>query len=161
MGDLKHILITTIASVMLVGCASTQQMTKEDAKNVLHEFFHNLDFKRYERDAFRAIVTDDFHIYEASKHMSRSEFFDFVESTHTDASISNDWLLSDFQIATDLRSAHISYKNVGTFVSKNEEGKEAVLKIHWLENAYFVKEEGRLKIQFLHSEELKRETEEN
>ena len=158
---MKHLLLTTIAAVVLVGCASTQHMTKQDAKDVLHEFFHNLDFERYERDIFRSIVTDDFHIYEAGKHMSRSEFFDFVESTHSDASISNDWLLSDFKITTDNRSAHISYKNVGTFVSRTEGGKEAVLKIHWLENAYFVKEEGRLKIQFLHSEELKRETREN
>ncbi|MDP6795887.1 MAG: nuclear transport factor 2 family protein [Verrucomicrobiota bacterium] len=157
---MKHIL-TTIAAIVLVGCASTQHMAKQDVKRVLHEFFHNLDFKRYERDTFRAMVTDDFHIYEAGKHMSRSEFFDFIESTHSDASISNDWLLSDFRIATDRHSAHISYKNVGTFVSKTAEGKEAVLNIHWLENAYFVKEGGRLKIQFLHSEELKRETGEN
>ena len=158
---MKHLLLTTIASAVLVGCASTQHIAKQDVKNVLDEFFHNLDFERYKQDTFRTIVTDDFHIYEAGKHMSRSEFFDFVESTHSNASISNDWVLSDFKIATDRHSAHISYENVGTFVSKNEEGKEAVLKIHWLENAYFVKEGGRLKIQFLHSEELKRETGEN
>ena len=90
---MKHLPLTTIAAVVLVGCASTKQMGKEDAKDVLHEFFHNLDFERYERDIFRSIVTDDFHIYEAGKHMSRSEFFDFIESTHSDASISNDWLL--------------------------------------------------------------------
>ncbi|MEC9081480.1 MAG: hypothetical protein VYE44_06850 [Verrucomicrobiota bacterium] len=158
---MKHSLITTIVAMLLVGCASTQYMAKQDVKDVLHKFFHNLDFQKYERDNFRAIVTDDFHIYEAGKHMSRDEFFDFIESTHSDASISNDWLLSDFQIATGHRSAHISYKNVGTFVSKTEKGKEAVLKIHWLENAYLVKEGRHLKIKFLHSEEIKRETEGN
>ena len=115
---MKHLLLTTIAAVVLIGCASTQHMAKQDVKDVLHEFFHNLDFERYERDIFRSIVTDDFHIYEAGKHMSRSEFFDFIESTHSDTSISNDWQLSDFKIATDNRSAHISYKNVGTFLAR-------------------------------------------
>ena len=76
---MKHILITTIAAVVLVGCASTKQVTKQQAENVLHDFFKHLGFENYDRDTFKAIVTDDFHIFEKGINMSRKDFFDFVE----------------------------------------------------------------------------------
>mgnify|MGYP001159658969 CR=1 FL=1 len=143
---------------MLTGCASVTHVTEPEAKRVLFEFFRNVDFEVYNRESFRDLITDDFHIYEAGKHMSRIEFFEFIESTHSEATLSNDWQLSDFKISTDHRSAHISYKNVGTFVSKTEDGKKSVLKFHWLENAYFVMDEGRLKIKFIHSQELQKQS---
>ena len=142
---------------MLASCATMDRVSKTDAERVLHEFFRNVDFEVYNRESFRDLITDDFHIYEAGQHMSRNDFFEFIESTHSEATLSNDWQLSDFEISTDHRSAHISYKNVGTFVSKTEDGKKSVLKFHWLENAYFVMDGGRLKIKFIHSEELERQ----
>ena len=152
---LKILCITTVA--MLASCATMDRVSKTDAERVLHEFFRNVDFEVYNRESFRDLITDDFHIYEAGQHMSRNDFFEFIESTHSEATLSNDWQLSDFEISTDHRSAHISYKNVGTFVSKTEDGKKSVLKFHWLENAYFVMDGGRLKIKFIHSEELERQ----
>ena len=151
---LKILCITAVA--MLASCATMDRVSKTDAERVLHEFFRNVDFEVYNRESFRDLITDDFHIYEAGQHMSRNDFFEFIESTHSEATLSNDWQLSDFEISTDHRSAHISYKNVGTFVSKTEDGKNSVLKFHWLENAYFVMDGGRLKIKFIHSEELER-----
>ena len=65
--------------------------------------------------------------------------------------------LSDFEISIDHHSAHISYKNVGTFVSRTENGKKSFLKFYWLENAYFVMDEGRLKIKLIHSQELQKQ----
>ena len=152
---LKILCITAVA--MLASCATMDRVSKTDAERVLHEFFRNVDFEVYNRESFRDLITDDFHIYEAGQHMSRNNFFEFIESTHSEATLSNDWQLSDFEISTDHRSAHISYKNVGTFVSKTEDGKKSVLKFHWLENAYFVTDGGRLKIKFIHSEELERQ----
>jgi len=154
---MKHHLLTTIGAVVLVGCASTQQVTKQQAKNVLHDFFNHLDFKNYDRNTFNAIVTDDFHIFEKGINMSREDFFDFIDSTHSESAISHDWILSNFRISTHSQSVHISYKNVGTFVSFNADGHEETVKLHWLENAYLVKEKGLLKIKFLHSEEIKKE----
>ena len=145
---LKILCITAVA--MLASCATMDRVSKTDAERVLHEFFRNVDFEVYNRESFRDLITDDFHIYEAGQHMSRNDFFEFIESTHSEATLSNDWQLSDFEISTDHRSAHISYKNVGTFVSKTEDGKKSVLKFHWLENAYFVMDGGRLKIKFIH-----------
>ena len=89
--------------------------------------------------------------------MSRKDFFDFVDSNHSESAISKDWILSDFRISTHAESAHISYENVGTFVSFNTDGHKETVKLYWLENAYLVKEKGLLKIKFLHSEEIKKE----
>ena len=149
--------IISIAAVLLAGCASTQQVTKQQAKNVLHDFFNHLDFKNYDRNTFNAIVTDDFHIFEKGINMSRKDFFDFVDSIHSESAISNDWILSNFRISAHAESAHISYENVGTFVSFNTDGHKETVKLYWLENAYLVKEKGLLKIKFLHSEEIKKE----
>ena len=149
--------IISIAAVLLVGCASTQQVTKQQAKNVLHDFFNHLDFKNYDRNTFNAIVTDDFHIFEKGINMSRKDFFDFVDSIHSESAISNDWILSNFRISAHAESAHISYENVGTFVSFNTDGHKETVKLYWLENAYLVREKGLLKIKFLHSEEIKKE----
>ena len=90
--------------------------------------------------------------------MSLNEFFDFIDSAYSGSTVSSDWELSDFVVSTDKQSAHISYLNEGTFVSKNADGQDEALKIKWLENVYLVKDDGRLKIKFLHSEEIKRET---
>ena len=108
---------------MLTSCASVTHVTEPEAKRVLVEFFPNVDFEVYNQESFRDLITDDFQIYEAGKHISRSEFFEFIENTHSEATLSNDWQLSDFEISTDYRSAHISYKNVRTFVSITEDGK--------------------------------------
>ena len=143
---------------MLASCATMDRVSKTDAERVLHEFFRNVDFEVYNRESFRDLITDDFHIYEAGQHMSRNDFFEFIESTHSEATLSNDWQLSDFEISTDHRSAHISYKNMGTFVSRTEDEKKSVLKFQWLENAYFVMDEGRLKIKFIHSQELQKQS---
>ncbi|MDB4805196.1 hypothetical protein OAH16_01175 [bacterium] len=158
---MKHLLLTTIAAVLLVGCGSLVKDTgsaEEEAKKVLIDFFDNLDFQNYQRRSFNKIITEDFHIYEIGKHMSRDEFFDFVENNHSSSSVvSQDWTLSDFQISTVNETAHIAYRNEGTFISKNKLGVESVLKINWLESAYFVKENGLLKIKFLHSQEINKE----
>ena len=65
-------------------------VTEPEAKRVLVEFFRNVYSEVYNRESFRDLITDDFHIYEAGKHMSRSEFFEFIESTHSEATLSND-----------------------------------------------------------------------
>ena len=154
---MKLLPLTIIATVFLAACASTNQVTKKQAKDVLINFFDQLDFENYERNTFNTIVTDDFHIFEKGINMSRKDFFDFVDNGHSKSSISQDWILSNFQISTQPQSAHISYENIGVFVSLNMDGDEETVKLYWLENAYFVKERGLLKIRFLHSEEIKKE----
>ena len=73
-----------------------EAVAKQQAKNVLHDFFDHLNFEGYDRKAFKTIVTDDFHIFEKRINMSRKDFFDFVDSIHSESAISKDWILSNF-----------------------------------------------------------------
>jgi len=156
--DMKHLLLTTIAAVLLVGCATTGQITEKQSIAALQDLFKALDVDKYNRNDFGLLITDDFQIFEKRKKMSLNEFFDFIDSAYSGSTVSSDWELSDFVVSTDKKSAHISYLNEGTFVSKNADGQDEASKIKWLENVYLVKDDGRLKIKFLHSEEIKRET---
>ena len=50
--------------------------------------------KKYQRK----LITDDFEIYEIGKHVSRDEFCEFVEKSHSSLSIIlQDWLSSAFR----------------------------------------------------------------
>ena len=130
---MKKLLITTIAVMLLVGCATTKNVSTQQAKDVLHDFFNHLNIDKYDRNTFKRLVTDDFQIFETGIKMSRSEFFNFIESTHSESSVSQEWVLSNFRISTDNQSAHISYRNEGIFVLKNEDEHEETLKINWLD----------------------------
>ena len=77
---IRCMIAATVA--MLTGCVSVTHVTEPEAKRVLVEFFRSVDFEVYNRESFRDLITDDFHIYEAGKHMSRSEFFKFLSKAH-------------------------------------------------------------------------------
>jgi hypothetical protein len=58
-------------------------------------------------------------------------------------------------------SAHVSYVNTGEFVYPDPDSPGQALLEHnvWLESAYLVLEEGRLKLKFLQSDNVSREIE--
>ena len=58
-------------------------------------------------------------------------------------------------------SAHVSYVNTGEFVYPDPDNPGQALRERnvWLESAYLVLEEGRLKLKFLQSDNVSREIE--
>ena len=80
--------IISIAAVLLAGCASTQQVTKQQAKNVLHDFFNHLDFKNYDRNTFNAIITDNVKRGIANNGQGQSLYnFNLIPGTSQSTSI--------------------------------------------------------------------------
>ena len=61
-------------------------------------------------------------------------------------------------ISIDNNSAHAYFKNKGRFVTQNE-GKKTLLNYEWMESAYMVKENGKLKIKFYFSDSVKETSE--
>ena len=87
------------------------------------------------------------------KAWDMDEFDKFIqEASQTTASTS--WILSDYVISVDENSAHVSYRNDGVFQTKNDE----TIISYWLESVYLVREEGELKLKFLQSDLVNRET---
>ena len=146
---MKKILILSI-NLLLFGCTSNQRITEEDIMNTLLGMFDSFSVESSDKDNFYDWVTDDYLLYEMGKTFTASEFLEFASSFNT---IEDDWELSDMKISIDNNSAHAYFKNKGRFVTLNN-GQKTLLNYEWLESAYMVKVDGKLKIKFYFSDTI-------
>ena len=146
---MKKIMILSI-NLLLFGCTSNQRITEEDIMNTLLGMFNSFSVESSDKDNFYNWVTDDYLLYEMGKTFTASEFLEFASSFNT---IEDDWELSDMKISIDNNSAHAYFKNNGRFVTLNN-GQKTLLNYEWLESAYMVKVDGKLKIKFYFSDRI-------
>ena len=99
-------------------------------------------------------ITDDFKIVELGGPYTLDEFWALIaESQGGNITVSRKWDLSNWSISIDVSSAHVSYKNNGTFVTSID-GEEVTTNPVWLESGYLVLENDELKIKYFQSEEV-------
>ena len=146
---MKKIIILSI-NLLLFGCTPNQRITEEDIMNTLLGMFDSFSVESSDKDNFYNWVTDDYLLYEMGKTFTASEFLEFANSFNT---IEDDWELSDMKISIDNNSAHAYFKNNGRFVTLNN-GQKTLLNYEWLESAYMVKVDGKLKIKFYFSDTI-------
>ena len=146
---MKKIMILSI-NLLLFGCTSNQRITEEDIMNTLLGMFDSFSVESSNKYNFYNWVTDDYLLYEMGKTFTASEFLEFASSFNT---IEDDWELSDMKISIDNNSAHAYFKNNGRFVTLNN-GQKTLLNYEWLESAYMVKVDGKLKIKFYFSDTI-------
>ena len=151
---MKNIIILSI-SYLLCGCSSYQEITEQDVKDTIREMSHSFSVESSDKNNFYNYVTDDFVLYEMGKKFNASEFLDFVSSFNA---IEDDWELSDMKISIDKESAHAYFNNKGRFIALNE-GKKTLLNFEWLESAYMVRVDGKLKIKFYFSDTVNQSSE--
>ena len=129
------------------------EVSEETAIAKIEEFFYLLDVDRYDKEEFSKVVTEDFQIFEDGLNLDLDSFHEFVtEATAT--IVKTDWVLSDFKVTLNTDSAHISYYNNGVFTTSNGEN----IYSFWMESVYLIIDEGELKVQFLQSDIVERET---
>ena len=128
-------------------------LTEEKAISKLNQFFELLDLEVYQKENISKILTNDFHIFEMGKAWNMDEFDEFIQEA-SKTTISTDWVLSNYVVSIDENSAHISYVNDGVFKTTDNE----LVISNWLESVYLVKEDGELKLKFLQSDLVSRET---
>ena len=116
-----------------------------------NEFFYLLD---NDIDKIRNYLSEDFMIFEVSRKWNSEEFIEFVKSFDI---LSVKRKFEDIIIDTDYNSAHISLKQFGEFIVNTPEGK-VLLEFEWLESAYAVKIENKLKFKFYFSEAINTNT---
>jgi outer membrane biogenesis lipoprotein LolB len=114
---------------LLCGCSSYQEITEQDVKDTILGMF----------DSFSVESSD------------KNNFYNYV-------TIEDDWELSDMKISIDKESAHAYFNNKGRFVTLNE-GKKTLLNFEWLESAYMVRVDGKLKIKFYFSDTVNQSSE--
>ena len=146
---MKKIMILLVA-FLLNGCTSNQKISEEEVMNTLLSMFDSFSVESSNKENFHNWVTDDYVLYEMGRTFTASEFLEFASSFNT---IEDDWELSDMTISIDDKTAHAYFKNKGRFVTLND-GQKTLLNYEWLESAYMVKVDGKLKIKFYFSDAI-------
>ena len=143
-----------VLSFMLLSFnAFSIEVSEETAIAKIEEFFYLLDVDRYDKEEFSKVVTEDFQIFEDGLNLDLDSFHEFVTEA-TGTIVKTDWVLSDFKVTLSTDSAHISYYNNGVFTTSNGEN----IYSFWMESVYLIIDEGELKVQFLQSDIVERET---
>ena len=143
--------ITLLFTFLIFACQSPTKISEKEVMETFDTFFEVID---NDLDSFESLVTNDFFIFENSRHYSKEEFIEFVKTFDI---ISVNRKFEDVTIDTDYNSAHISLKQFGEFIVNTPEGK-AKLEFEWLESAYAIKVENKLKFKFYFSEAIKTST---
>ena len=136
---------------MIFACHNPTKISEQEVMETFDNFFEVID---NDLDSFESLVTNDFFIYENSRHYTKEEFIEFVKSFDI---LSVKRKFEDIIIDTDYNSAHISLKQFGEFTVNTPEGK-VLLEFEWLESAYAVKIENKLKFKFYFSEAINTNT---
>tara|TARA_E500000331_G_scaffold64560_1_gene59291 strand:- start:6178 stop:6627 length:450 start_codon:yes stop_codon:yes gene_type:complete len=129
------------------------EVSEQTAIAKLEEFFYLLDIDRYEKETFSRVITKDFQIFEDGLDLDQETFHEFVTEA-AGTVVKTDWVLSNFKVTLGIDSAHISYYNNGVFKTSNGEN----IYSFWMESVYLIIDEGELKVQFLQSDIVERET---
>jgi hypothetical protein len=97
-------------------------------------------------------------IFEMGQEFTLDEFKRFLESANYSDWVSTQWQLSNHSVWADENAAHIHYHNTGVFVypDSNQSAQLTQQDNFWLESAFFVREEGQLRLKFLQSENVYR-----
>ena len=140
-----------LSALLIFACQKPTKISKKEVMDTFETFFEVLD---QDLSSFDSMVTDDFFIYENSRHYTKAEFIDFLETYDI---VSSKRKFEDVVIDTDYNSAHISLKQLGEFIVNTPEGK-VKLEFEWLESTYAVKVDGKLKFKFYFSEAIKTNT---
>ena len=126
---------------------ATPSFDASTASNLVKQFYSLLDVAKYKKGILNEVVTKDFQIFESKRIMDLASFHDYL--THTDPNVDplvkTSWTLTDFEVSLDSHSAHLSYQNEGEF----RHGRSLIVSIKWMESAYIVFENSKLKIKFI------------
>ena len=139
-------------SLFLSGCLK-DRITENQAIELLNNYFYALDIENFSKNIIDDYITDDYFIYEAEKKMLTEDFKDFINNAFNSRDlVSTEWKFSDIRVSTEYNSAHISYINDGSFLSKDG----TIIKSKWLETGYMVKTPNGLKMKFMFSDNIER-----
>ena len=144
--------------VALMSCShttNTKPITEQEVKDTILGMFESFSVESNDNSTFYDYVTGDYVLYEIGKKMNAAEFLEFASSFNT---VEDDWEVSDWNITIDKASAHAFFKTKGRFVTLNN-GQKTLLNYTWLESAYLVRLDGKLKIRFYFSDAIKQTSE--
>ena len=147
---MKNFILIFFVSMFLLRCNSveTKKISNNEVEGKIYEFFETLSVKNPDKEKIYNLVTNDFYIFENEKKYTIQEFLEFVSTINI---IEDNWELTNFDINTDYNSAHVTLNNKGEFIVKTPDGN-VKMEFEWLESAYLIKEDDKLKFKFYFSD---------
>mgnify|MGYP000206087062 CR=1 FL=1 len=134
---------------LLISCEQPQKISEKEVMKTFNEFFYLLD---NDVDKIRDYLSEDSMIIEVSRKWDTEEFIEFVKGF---GEFESKREFKNIIIDTDLNSAHITLEHTGEFELENPTPDGLTfLSYEWLESAYMVKENGKLKFKFYFSEQI-------
>jgi len=145
---MSYIFLSLLVS-LLVSCEQSKEISEKEVMETFNEFFYLLD---NDIDKIRNYLSEDFMIFEVSRKWNAEEFIEFVKRF---GKFQSKRSFKNIKIDTDLNSAHISLEHTGEFELEipTPEGV-TFLSYEWLESAFLIKEDGKLKFKFYFSEQI-------
>ena len=147
---MKNFILIFFVSMFLLRCNSveTKKISNNEVEGKIYEFFETLSVKNPDKEKIYNLITNDFYIFENQKKYTMQEFLEFVSTINI---IEDNWELTNFDINTDYNSAHVTLNNKGEFIVKTPDGN-VKMEFEWLESAYLIKEDDKLKFKFYFSD---------
>ena len=134
---------------LFVSCEKSKKISEKEVMKTFNEFFYLLD---NDVDKIRNYLSEDFMIFEVSKKWNTNEFIEFVKGF---GKFESKRKFKNIKIDTDLNSAHISLEHTGEFELETPTTEGVTfLSYEWLESAFLIKENGKLKFKFYFSEQI-------
>ena len=134
---------------LFICCEQPKKISEKEVMKTFNEFFQLLD---NDVEKIREYLTEDFIIFEVSRKWNTEEFIEFVKGF---GKFESKREFKNIKIDTDFNSAHISLEHTGEFLLEKQipDGSKN-LRYEWLESAYLVKENDKLKFKFYFSEQI-------
>lgn len=144
-------LVAIAAIAMLSGCAHLDQpacagspRTNAEVERTVHEFFDAL--RTDDAAAFGRVTTSSFDSFDAGKRFSGGQLLAVVKDAHA-RGVQLQWSIGPLDTKFGCRVAWSSWENVGSAGIPPD-----VKPLSWLESAVLIREDGRWKIDFFHSQ---------
>ncbi len=143
--------IAFAAALMLTGCTHLDRpacagspRAEADIEGTVHAFFDAL--RKDDKAAFQRLITSSFYSFDGGKHYVGTELVEVVRDAHA-RGVQLNWSVGPLDTNLGCDMAWSAWENVGSAGIPPD-----VRPVRWLESAVLVRQNGKWKVDFFHSQ---------